>query len=273
MVRNLNTFYGSRSWGFQSAFAERLDGPIIYVGGNISTYATSNDIVHPLDNLTGGIDTKPKIGDVVIHWSSAAMPTMGFFNEPTGYITQNNSATSIGSTVDVAIIAARKYLTANDTTATTVGGTLGAGFGGVFGVQVFRRVDGPGFQNTSSPYTSQNSMLDLAPQVFQTTNADSITVNIGSTITPVTSGAVVCIGAAAGHQSGVRTNSAMGGGLNNVMTAGINTTNDCSMSFGWRYWNTGDGAINPGSSFSFGTSATGQSWCAYRLVLRPKFPS
>ena len=267
MTRNFNTFQGSRSFGFNSEFAEQFDGPIVYVGGNIASYATTNNIYHPLTNLTGGIDTRPRVNDFVVIWSSAAMPTMGNYQAPSGYESGNGSATST-SGVDTAIRFSRKIFTYEEEFAEIIGGTLGGGYGGIVGAQVFRRVKelGYGFPNT------QTNSLDVATQIFQTTNAGSITVAMGGSITPVTSGAVILVGASAGHTRGYRENSGMDGSLNNVMTLGTNTTNDCSMSFGWRYWFQGDGPYTNGS-FTFGTSAADQSWAAMRAVLRPQYPS
>ena len=225
--------------------------PISYVGGSarifINNGATSTA---SLTSLSGGSDTAPSAGDLVIvsHGvaSSSTAETLGI-NSP-GYTSLSQlTADSIrisqfrvhykvmGATPDTEVVVTQ----ADDNTAAKV-----------VSVQVFRGAD-------------EATPLDVS--AVSATSSNSVLVN-PSPITPTTSGAwIVAVGVGA-HVEG--TNTFSSSDLSNFITAGVSDKKDITIGAGTAEWSSG--AFDP-AQFTFSdTSKTDYSWAAYTLALRPK---
>lgn len=234
------------SWQASSAQAA-----ISYVGsasgsGTASTYNVA------INSLTGGSNSAPSEGDLVIVVTGWASTTNGDPGVTTSGYTEVNAVDYYSNdTRDANMSVNYKFMGASPDTSVTVRGTNAAGNGGATVVHVWRGVD------LSSP-------LDVTSTTATGTNA----ANANSpSITPTTSGAYVI---AAGLGTGDTTPTAKTGpsGMSNFRTQnGTGTTMSAIAgvaSFAWT-----SGAYDP-AAWTGGESTTSDSWAAMSLVLRPQ---
>lgn len=235
---------------WQKVIGATSGGSVIqYVGGRVSAYlGTTSDITVGLTTLTGGIATQPAEGDLVIVYFGTGSSSTGNTNlvvsgytEVVELFSQDTNSTNF--------VVARKFMGATpDTTVTLAGGTLNSTDAGTVAVQVWRNV------NVASPFdvSGLSTVKQGATATF-------------SSITPITNGAVILAGAAAGHSSGVRTYS--NSSLTGFISIGSDDTYDSTIGVGYHYWTSG--SFTPADSvFSASDSATYSS-ASYITALRP----
>ena len=225
--------------------------PLEYVGAASSTVLASvaTNTTLSLTGLTGGSDTAPAEGDIVIVVfgigsngvaGAAAIVTAGYTSVVT--VVANDTA-------DLNLLVAYKVMGPTPDTEVIVGPTLDTGDGGAVIAYVWRNV------NTSTP-------MDVA---YQSTSGTNNGVPNPAAITPTTAGAVViAIGATAYTGAGSVSN---GGDLSNFVAQSSTTGSyDCWMGIGSYAWTSG--AFDP-AAFGGGTTSGFACWGAVTLALRP----
>lgn len=226
--------------------------PIQYVGSRVVSYSgTTSDISVSLTSLTGGLASAPAAGDLVIVYFGTASQTdrnlvVAGYTELAD-ITSYTQASYTGTNLAVAY----KFMGSTpDTTVTITGGTLNAADAGGVYVSVWRNV------NTTTPF---DVAIKTATGRF---GPDANPV----TITPVTPGAFIVVGAVGGHLQGTQTFSSVD--LSDFKSVGANDTYDATIGGGYKQWVSG--AFDPQT---FGFSAIGQrqfeTYCAATVALRP----
>jgi len=230
-----------------------LSRAIKYVGGkSVLTFEGSPTRTVSLTSLTGGVDTQPRAGDLVL--------LIAVYGE-------DNESISIGSatgytkfvdlysndTYDTNFEVFYRYLASDQTSITfTIGGAVGLDDYIRFIPYVFRNVDPVNhFDVTSTTATGINGGRPTSPQ-----------------ITTVTNGAfVICCGgiatAAAPTGSALTAPSGTSGFVNSFSTA-IGYTGCCAAHVG---------PVSAGTygtfAFGGGTTQTSDSWAAATIALRP----
>lgn len=222
---------------------------ISYVGGasGASVGSTTADLTISLTALSGGSNSSPSTGDLVVvtvvtgHSNDA--PTLSLVS--TGYtpLTQLDA----DDTYDCALRVFYKVMGGTPDTSVVVTRTNDTAAGLAVAVQVFRGVD------TATP-------MDVTP-------VPATGIDIGqpdpAPITPTTAGSwiVVCCGAV--HASITALTLAT---LSNVVSAGIGETVDPAVAMGdYTSWTSGE--YNPAAAGG-GSTSSFASWCAYTLALR-----
>lgn len=229
----------------------------IYVGSTTAVLSNSTNASYnvSLTGLTGGVDTQPRTGDLVIVGTGFT----GVANGTPG-VTTPNDYTEVGftgggwadDTRDANLwVGWKKQGTSPDTSLTvTAGGS--ASYGNATVVHVWRGVD-------------WLSPMDV------TVPAGSTTINVSRpdppSITPVTAGAVVVT---VGGGTGATAQTAMTAPSNytNVRTAiGDGSTGDFeAVIASWNRWTSG---AHDAAAWTGGTTSTSDSACAVSLALRP----
>lgn len=221
---------------------------IEFVGGYTEAYdGTTSDKVISLESLTGGLDTKPSEGDIVVVINGA----YGEYgaNLPTGY-TQVLSNT-YGRYYRVSAKLAYKFIGGTpDTSLIIPGGTGGTDMGGSTSILVFRNV------NTVTP-------LDVSAVYYTASN--TVKPNPPS-ITPVTTGAVIIAGGVGGYNNGVQLFTSSD--LTNFISSCGDDNFDCTTGIGYKEWISG--AFDPAQFGFTGTDSSNNSSIGYTIALRPK---
>lgn len=226
---------------------------ISYVGGNTNIGTGSSTVTVDLTALTGGSDSSPSTGDLVI----VALNYNGSTNANVPPSVSTSGYTNITSLFsddsnETNLLIARKFM--GGTPDTSVAGAVPGGSGSrafTVAVQVWRGVD------TTNP-------LDVTTTTD--TGIDSSTANPPS-ITPVTSGTyVIAIGANASGNNDTAFNSAPSGYSNFVNSSGSGGTfTRAGVALASKAWTSG--AEDPGS-FGVNSTNTSSSWAAVTLALR-----
>lgn len=225
---------------------------IQYVGGQVAGRANPSAALSVNFALTGGLDSVPSAGDLVIvtavTGSAAGNPAMAV-TTPADYTNLgqlNQSAVTADTSMDVSY----KIMGGSPDTAVTIPGTGNNAFGEAYAIQVFRGV------NTTTP-------LDVAPVSAGGTATGR--PNPGS-ITPTTPGAwpVICGGGAAATGANY---TAPANYTTNFITASGADTTDAMVGCGYRSdWSSGP---EDPAAYTGGTTGANDSWTAYTLALRP----
>jgi len=227
--------------------------PISYVGGYAvgitGSASTTTDVA--LTSLTGGSDTAPSAGDLVVvfYGTGSASPSGQAITVNSSYT--NLTRLTVNATYVTRLIVGYKIMGSTPDTVVNVSQTFAGGNAGSVSVHVFRGV-------------SSTTPLD----VTSTTATDGNTVLANpAAITPATAGAWIVAGGAGAHNGGVDTYSSPD--LSNFQSVGgPNSTNDSTIGSGiYTSWTSG--AFNPGA-FTFSDSNSSQfSTASYTLALRP----
>lgn len=225
--------------------------PIEYVGSRVVSYlGTTSNISVSLTSLSGGVSSAPEVGDLVIVFFGTASLTerdlvVAGYTEiaDISYLRTDYTGSNL--------VAAYKFMGVTpDTTVSITGGTFSANDAGAVYVSVWRNV------NTTTP-------LDVA--------ATLTTTRFGAapyfdSITPVTSGAVIVVGAVGGHLQGTHTYTSAD--LSDFKTAGRDDTYDITVGGGYTQWVSG--SFTP-TRFGFtGTEEVYETACSVTLALRPE---
>jgi hypothetical protein len=220
-----------------------------YVGGRTFGFSgtTSNVTISLLGTLTGGSNTSPSNGDLVIVYFG------------TGSTADRNLVVSgytevaelyANSTFDTNLVVAYRVYSFGAGTITLTGGSLSANDAGAVAIQVWRGVDAvTPLDVTSTTATTTNSVLCDPPA-----------------ITPITSGAIIVSGGAGAHNDGGDPTFSSSD-LTDFRTVGSNDTNDVTIGLGYKIWTSGE--FDP-AQFTFSeTDSTSFSSASVTLALRP----
>jgi hypothetical protein len=227
----------------------RVAGGIDYIGGRAAAFlGTTSTTNLNLTNLTGGINNAPWADDIVVIFYG-----IGRADESTNTISVSGY-TSLGlsrpeDTYATSLDVSYKIMGSTPDTSATLSSTISVENAAAVAVHVFSGV------NTATP-------MDVTSTVA--TNSSSAIPNPPA-ITPVTVGAVVVAGGAAGHNDGTDTFSSSD--LTSFRTSGANDTYDVSIGAGYVRWVSG--AVNPAAFTWTGTDNNDYSSAARTLALRP----
>lgn len=226
---------------------------ISYVGGVASSRAGSTSTTtQSLTSLTGGSDSSPSEGDLVV--VTVAVGSQG--RNPSCAI---SSWSTIGTqlnvtptTYDTSLQVSYKFMTSSPDTQITIPSSGNIADGQAWCVHVFRGVD---------PTTP----LDVTPQ--SATGSGTNSRPDGPAITPTTEGAwiVLCGGGAASNNTTAYT--APSGYATNWRTANGADTNDGGACSGY-YTGWTSGSHDP-AAVGGGSVNSANSWCAWTIALRP----
>lgn len=228
-----------------------ISSGIVFVGGYTEGFAgLTTDKTITLTSLTGGIDTQPSAGDIIVCLvggvKSSTYPN-GVANLPTGYTNISNDVAS-----DTYIAVARicyKFMTSTpDTSLVISGGTGNAANGGTCSVLVFRGVNQANPLDVTSVVNITNNILKPDP----------------SAITPIHSGAFIVAGGVGGLV--ISTAYFTSSDLTNFISSRGSDTLTSLNGIGYKEW-TG-GAFDP-AQFSYPADADTTSSIAYTIALRP----
>lgn len=234
----------TRLMGATSAAAANIE----YVGGYVQGFVgTSSNVTISLTSLTGGLASAPAAGDfVIIYFGTGSSVDRNLVVSGYTEVTELNT----NSTYEANLVVAYKFMGGTpDTSITLTGGTLSSNDAGAVAIQVWRGI------NQTTPF-----------DVTQRTAISNTGVRINpSSITPLTSGAVIIAGGAGGHNEGVQTYS--GSNLTDLISVGAADTYDVSIGLGYSEWTSG--VFDPTVfTFSSGNSSD-YSYAAVTLALRP----
>lgn len=225
--------------------------PIRYVGGTTAqiTGSTSTTTSISLTALTGGMDTQPREGDVVIVYygtGSGSNRDIGVITAGYGEIVELNS----NDTEETNLSVSYKAMSSTPDTSVVVSATGTSSDSGSVVIKVFRNVD-------------LGTILDATPTTA--TGIDSVLCNPPA-ITPITAGAVIVSGGSGAHTQGVQTFSSSDL-VNFSSVGGPDSTHDSTTGMGFYNWSSG--AVDP-AAFTFSTTnSVNFSWAAVTLALKP----
>lgn len=220
---------------------------ISYVGGQIANDTTGSNSTPINFSLTGGSNSAPSAGDVVILFINLVNTTDVSFSDPyNGYTKVVDIYANNANDTNLAIY--WKVMGASPDTTWPRYPTGLSTQGAVYGVSVWRGVD------NATP-------MDVTPVTnTYTTNGTIQTV----TITPSTSGAVPLF--AGGYsQSATSPTALTNATLSGFFATFANCSDDAHLGFGYRSWTSG--AINSGTWPS--NSSTSNSSASAAIALRP----
>ena len=227
------------------AITSSASGRLVFVGAKTHTMAgTTSNVTVSLTNLTGGSNSAPQAGDLVIVYFG----TGSDFNRDltiSGY-TELIELFGLDAGIKTNMVVAYKFMTATpDTSFTITGGTQNSSDAGAVAVHVWRNAATPTLAGT----TEESDTLRPTP-------ADA---------TPTVSGSVVLIGAAGGYADVTQLY-----GSNDLLlgfvSAGSQDSYDSVVGLGYLEWTSG--TIDPRRFFlSPGVAAESSCSCASATVI------
>jgi len=222
---------------------------ITYVGGQVGGRAGSTSTTNITFALSGGSDTTPQAGDLVVIGCAVGSQGRTPACAISGY-TAGTQQDANGTTYDTSLNKSYKFMGLTPDTTFTLPSTGNIADAQRYTVQVWRGVD------PANPF-------DVADVVA--TGTATGRPNPGS-ITPTTSGAVVgIIGAGAAGTGAAYT--APANYTTNFLTGTTADTNDAMIGSGYRSWTSG--AEDP-AAYTGGTTNAADSWAAFTYALRPE---
>jgi hypothetical protein len=228
---------------------------LTYVGGTSGQGTGSSYTVSLNDTLTGGSDSSPSAGDIVVVISAfgataSSAPTIT--GNTFGSYTPAHNALYANDTWDVNYRAFYAVMGSTPDTQITATRTSSAAYGGATVVQVWRGVDPANpLDVTSTTATAGNASRPNPPS-----------------ITPTTSGAIIIAGGAGTQGTTGAAFTVFSGMSNGISVKSDGTTADIGVlmaSFAWT-----SGAYDPAAATG-ATTSTSAAWAASTLALRP-FP-
>ena len=223
---------------------------LVYVGGYTLGYTgTTSNIDVSLTGLTGGVDTRPRAGDIVI---------VGFATGD-AMVSDNRDLVISGyteiaelwsnDTYDTNLVLAYKVMTSTpDTSVTISGGTLSSSAAGAVAVHVWRNIN-------STP-------LDVS--AVSKTTIDTALPSFNPITTITENSVVICCGAGA-HTNGTKTFTASQ--LSNFITSGYNDNYDVTIGMG--SFLLLSGTFFPDSWSFSGSDSSSNSNASIVIALRP----
>ena len=225
-----------------------------YVGGTSGSGTTATYAVSLSGTLTGGSNTSPSTGDIIVVVSAfgntaSSAPTCTGNNS--GAYTGAHTAMHVNDTWDSEFRTFYMVQGGTVDTSLTIGRAANAAYGGATVVQVWRGV------NTTTP-------IDTTTLTASAGNASTINP---PAITPVTAGAVIIAGGC-GTQGTTGSAFVVPSGMTNGVTVNADgTTSDIGvMIASYSSWTSG--SYDP-AAVTGGSTSTSSSWAASTLVLRP----
>jgi hypothetical protein len=206
---------------------------------------TTSDINIPLNNLSGGLDTVPSIGDIiVIYWTIGSDATPSF--NVVDYTLVDDLVAR--DSYDTHLFVAYKFY-AGETTITITSGSQSTANGWTMCLHVWRNID-------------ETTPFDVTP-----TESVAISTAIPNppSIRPVTTGSIILVGASSCHSRSTQTFSAPY--LSGFVTSGSSDSEDTTGGLGYVNW-TGGTYYPPAFGFSGGDSSL-YSAVAITSALRP----
>lgn len=224
---------------------------ITYVGGQVGGRAGSTSTSNVTFSLTGGTNSTPQAGDLVIIGCTVASQARTPACAISGYTAQTQINAN-GTTYDTSLNVSYKFMGGTPDTTFTLPSTGNIADAQRWTVQVWRSVD------STTP-------LDVA--MVSASGTATGRPNPGS-ITPSTSGAYVgIIGAGAAATGAAYT--APANYTTGFLTGTTADTNDAMIGSGYRSWTSG--AEDP-AAYTGGTTNAADSWAAFTYALRPAPP-
>ncbi len=224
---------------------------ISYIGGTtLGFLGTTSTTDVSLTSLTGGVNSSPQEGDLVVVYYGVASVEQ----DPIG-ISVGSSYTNLGEafqedTYSVSMRVAYKFMGSTPDSAVTLSQTFSTANAGAAVVHVFSGVD------TTTPMDVTSTVVD----------SPSTAIPNPPAITPVTAGAWIVAGGAGGHIDGTDTYSSSD--LSSFRTVGSNDTYDVSVGAG-AYSEWVSGAFDPAAFTWTGTNSSNYSSVARTIALRP----
>ncbi len=225
---------------------------ITYVGGQSSSSAGVNGNTTVTFSLTGGSNSTPQAGDLVVisfsngDTTSKALtitnPSAVSYTLAGGTVLYQN-----GSSYDSNFVVGYEFMPATPETSALIGGGDTTG-GRAWSVHVFRGVD-------------QNTPLDVA--VVTAGGTGTHLANPGA-ITPSTSGAWIYVAGAGAIAAGATYTAAY---LTAFQTKSGSDSQDADVGAGYVTWSSG--TYDPAAFTGGGTVASGNSWNAFTLAIKP----
>ena len=217
--------------------------PILYVGGKTSArVGNTSEAIVSLTDLTGGANTAPQAGDMVVIAVTCAA-TEAFSQAVTGY---TQIASLVANDVEVTnLFVGYKFMVGTPDTTVTIPSSGSGDNGQTVAIQVWRNA----VFDSATTVTRLNSVLVDPPAITTTSNNNVLLV----------------IGAGA-HDHGTDTYTASY--LSNFLTVGINDQNDSVIGFGSIDRPT-SGTYDP-AQWTFSDSTGGNDSCAaVTVALKP----
>jgi hypothetical protein len=224
-----------------------------YVGGNTNSSATGAEVTIDLTSLSGGSDTSPSEGDIVVlafHYWQDANTDYDLAPTTSGYTELADVHSS--DAYDGDLYVGYKVMGSTPDTSVVIPSNPDVGRVTTSLVYVWRGVD-------------QTTPIDVT--TTSTAGSNSITADPPS-ITPTTPGALVlAIGGASADSSSSRSLTGAPTGYSGFLNSVRESGETGSVAIAYKFW-SGSGAEDPGA-FTHGTSSTNYSWCAATVALRP----
>ncbi len=224
---------------------------ISYVGGQVAGRTNASAALQVTFALTGGSDSVPQAGDIVIvtcvTGSAAGNPAMAI-TTPTGY-TALGQLNQSAVTADTSMNVSYKFMGGTPDTTVTIPGTTNNAWGEAYCIQVFRGVD-------------SDTPMDVAAVSDGGTGTGRPNP---SSINPVTAGVavVICGGGAAGTGANY---TAPANYTTDFLTANGADTTDAMVGCGY---NLSPSDPEDPAVYTGGTTGANDSWCSYTIALRP----
>jgi len=223
---------------------------ITYVGGN-SNVGTGSTISVDLTALTGGSNSSPSEGDlVVVIWGCGDTGNLTMTMNTSGYDTPLDLYQT--ETWDPNLGVASKFMGSTPDTTCVVNRSNNAAYGGAAVVQVWRGVD-------------QTTRYDVTRTTATGSNASRFNP---PAITPTTAGAVILAGGI-GTQTTAGSAFTIPSGWNTygISVKSDGTTSDAGVAIGSKT-NWSSGAFDP-AAVTGGTTGTSSGWIGVTIALRP----
>jgi len=231
---------------------------LTYVGSQVSTRAGTTSSTNVLFSLTGGSDSTPQAGDLVVVLFATASTTnrdMNIRHNATGTFANANYSEIADlyadDTTDTNLYVGYSFMGATPATGITMpNGTFSNTDGGGVIIHVWRNVD------TTTPMDA-----DAVPATFTNTGIPN-----PPSITTVTDGAIILVCGASGHT--VATSSFTASELSNFRSGSSSDNYDNTLAMG-SYVKTTAGTFDPAAFTPSYTNNIAYSAAAVTLALRP----
>ena len=221
---------------------------IEYVGGRTFAFpgTTGNVYMSLSGTLTGGLDTSPSGGDlVIVYFGTGSNANRDLVVSGYTEITELFADDSY----DTNLVVAYKVYSFGSEIITLTGGTRSTSDAGAVAIQVWRGVD------TVTP-------LDVSAKTL--TGGNTLLADFEN-ITPVTSGAIILAGAAGAHLREIHTYSSSN--LTGFISIGSDDTFDVTIGLGYHVWTSG--SFTPNELTFSSTDSASFSYASCVLALRP----
>lgn len=225
---------------------------IVYVGGQVSSFAGKTSATTVTFSLTNGTNSVPQAYDLVIVaygvGSASSDRTLTINNPSAVAYTLMGSELFQTDTFSSNLRVAYRFMPATPETTVDLSQTFSVQDAGAYTIHVFRNVD------STTP-------MDVTVVTAQA--ASSRLANPGP-ITPTTTGSLIYVAGSAAMGTGGTYTAAY---LTDLRVTTQADTNDVNIASGYVAWTSGE--YNPAAFGGGGTDSTNDSWTAITAALRP----